>query len=236
MRLSIITFLLVCLGAPAWAASPLDECANTRDIPVNVDPRFEPPGYDYRYSIAAIQGMVRESAQHGIQESLALGVTRYEPMMGISMPVKGITLPSGLVCAHVDKVDVTLGYRNVMVYIASELPQGSCGFREVMAHEQKHIDVNQRVLDEYKPIIEARIKEYVQANGVFREQTADYAMERLNRDLNGIISGLVGQMSEENQRRQELVDTQEEYTRITNSCNGEIASVSLHYLDRLRPN
>ena len=231
MRLYLLA-LLSLVAVPAWA-NPLDECSSSRDIPVSVTVRFDNPTYDYNYGIPAIQGMMSE-ADHHIQETIALGLTRYEPTIGLSLPIVGIALPSKLVCAHVEKVDIDISYGQVTVFVANEIPQGSCGFREIMAHEQKHIDVNRQVLNEYAPRIKASVKNYIQSRGVFREQTAEYAESVLNQDLNNLIHTELAAMAAENSRRQMLVDSHDEYLRITNSCNGEIARVSLQYLEKLK--
>src|SRR5262249_24870310 len=103
------------------------ECDSYRDVPVHVTARFDQPVYDFSASIGNITELSKDT-HHSIQESLTLGLTRYEPMLQVSVPVRGVQLPDGLACVHVDHVDVTFGYRNVRVYVAREFPQGSCGF------------------------------------------------------------------------------------------------------------
>jgi hypothetical protein len=204
-------------------------CDSYPDVPVNVTPRFDAPVYDYATGIAEITALSAD-AHHTIREGLTLGLTRYEPMLEMQVPVKGVQLPDGLACAHVEHVDVTVGYKDVTVYVASEIPQGSCGFDQVMAHEQKHIDVNKQILAEYAPRIEAELGAYLKQNGVFRELDPDYATGILREKLQGIINSIMEEMSAENQKRQQGIDTVAEYNRVSASCNGQLRGISARFL------
>ena len=196
-------------------------------MPVKVTPVFDEPQYDFNTDISGIRDVLNDT-QHSIQENhdtLPLGVTHYEPVLEFRLPVQIITFPDGISCAHVERADVTIGYRNVTVYIAREVPQNTCGFEEIMAHEQKHIAVNRQILQEYMPIIEGRLKDYLRLNGVFREQNLDYAVSLLREKLQEILNGLGQQMTDENRARQHQVDSPAEYRRLTVSCNGQLAGV-----------
>ncbi|MDX2028429.1 MAG: hypothetical protein SFW62_07315 [Alphaproteobacteria bacterium] len=219
-----IAFVLV---SPARAQNP-QECESYPDVPVTVNPVFENPKYDFSQDIAAIQTMAKDS-QRSISEKLTLGLTRYEPMLEFRLPMKGVIFPNGLACAHAERAEITIGYRNVTVYVAREVPQGSCGFGEIMAHEQKHIDVNKQLLQDYAPMIQEKLRAYLRLNGVFRERNPDYAMQLLREKLQEIVNSLGLQMMEDNHRRQQQVDNMDEYQRITLSCNGQMASIAEHF-------
>jgi hypothetical protein len=229
----IIAALLIAFQHSALADDPYAECESYPNVPVHVTPRFDAPAYDYSQGIADIT-MLSSDAHHTIREALTLGLTRYEPMLEISVPIKGVQLPSGLACAHVDHVDVTLGYKDVTVFVAYEIPQGSCGFGQVMAHEQKHINVNMQILQEYTPRIEAELSDYLRMNGVFREQDIDYATAVLKEKLQTIIDSIVMEMSTDNIRRQQNVDTPAEYARVAASCNGQLHGVVAQFMQRKR--
>lgn len=200
------------------------ECAPYPTVPIDLTPVFDEPAYDYSLGIGALQGLSQDPSHivHGSHHGLTLGLTRYEPVLEFRVPVRSITFPGGLACAHVQHVDVTIGYRNVTVYIPHEVPQGSCGFNEVMLHEQKHIAVNRAILNEYAPLITKKLQDYLRLNGVFREQNSDYAIELLNKKLKAILDDVSAQISVENQRRQQLVDSPQEYRRVSATCNGQL--------------
>ena len=222
--LKVAAIALLFLAGP-FSARAQETCEPFQDVPVNVIPVFDAAGYDFSTDIKDIQKLAHDTG-HSIHEAIVLGVTRYEPTMELSTPVQTVTLPDGTSCARVTSAKVTFGYRNVVVYIAHEIPEGSCGFNEVMTHEQKHIAVNRLVLQEYIPIIRQKFAEYLKNNGMFREEDSDYAMSLLKDKLNDILSDLGGQMLVENEKRQKDVDSPEEYNRISASCNGQLTDIA----------
>src|SRR5262249_41194174 len=149
------------------AAQNADSCGAYGDVPVKLTPVFGAPRYDFSRNLAAIQAIASDK-QHSIPQyhAITMGITRYEPILESHVPVTVKTV-NGHSCAHLDQINVTLGYRDVTVFIANEILQNSCGFNETLAHEQKHISVNQHVLDQFMPVIEDRIGFYARTNASF---------------------------------------------------------------------
>jgi hypothetical protein len=225
--------LAVCLivfTAPALAATAdAHLCDAYPDIPVTVVTRFDAPAYDYDTTIEDLQKLARDS-KHTIHESLTLGLTRYEPFVEIRAPLKGVRFPNGVACARVDHLEVMIGYRDVKVYVAREIKPHSCGFDQVMAHEQKHIAVNRQILEKYKPMIEHDFHNYLRLNGMFREQNPQYAFDLVQQKLKGMLGELSDKMGEENAERQQEVDSKEEYRRVSLSCGGELQGVVRQFM------
>ncbi|MGC8064197.1 hypothetical protein, partial [Salmonella enterica] len=88
---------------------------------------FDRPAYDYSKNINTIMAIAADT-RHSIHEGLTLGLTRYEPMITVEAPMVGISSSRGTGCTYVKEANVTVGYEDVIIYIANEIPQGSCGF------------------------------------------------------------------------------------------------------------
>lgn len=220
------------LGLCVASASRAAECESYPNVPVAVTPRFDEPRYDLNIDLASLQAMAKDS-RRGIPENhqgLTLGLTHYMPVVELHVPVKTITYPDGIVCSYVERADAVIGYRDVVVYIPQEVAQGTCGFDEVMAHEQKHIAVNRAILDEFQPRIEQQLQAFLKLNSVFRQTNAEYAASLVRQKLQEILDQTSDEIFAENRRRQKEVDSHEEYMHITNSCNGELKQISLQYL------
>ena len=220
---------LAFLAHPA-AAQDVSGCNSWPDVPVNLQPVFDEPKTDFSQNLAAIQ-LIASDRQHSIPQyhAITMGITSYRPVLEFRVPIVVQEEPDGLSCAYVQHVDVTLGYRDVTVFIASEIPQGTCAFDETMAHEQKHIAVNQNILEEFAPLIEERFKAYLKLNGVSRVQNPDYAKQLITERLKSIMDEVVDQMIAENMRRQREVDSTDEYARLSRVCNGELSSIADRY-------
>jgi len=112
-----------------------------------------------------------------------------------------------------------------VVYIADEIPPDSCGFHEVMAHEQKHLNVNQHLLQEAIPKIEQQFLEHIRQRGVYH--SIDPMLPR--NDMQEFLASVMNSFDTENVQRQQRVDSPEEYHRVSVSCNGQLAIISQHY-------
>jgi hypothetical protein len=200
------------------------DCNAYPDIPVNVTPIFEEPKVDLSVDMLGIRRLTNDTA-HGIGENIPLGITRYRPFVEFRVPVKTTTFPDGTSCAEIERADVTIGYKEVTIYIANDVPQGTCGFDEIMAHEHKHIAVNRQILQDYVPIIRDSLRDYLRTNGVFYEQDHDFALHLLHEKIQDILNQLGGQMVQDNVTRQRQVDTPQEYRRLSDACNGQLQSV-----------
>ena len=223
VRLLLLCFMLIMSALPAHASDGEDACDASRTVPVHVRSLFEDPTYDFTHNIASINAMSAD-AHHTIREAITLGLTHYEPIIEMRVPIASVQLPDGLGCARVENVDVTIGYRNITIFIASEVPNGSCGYREIMLHEDKHVDANMQTLQEFVPQIEAELTEFVRENSVFRQANAEYATDLLHTKIQEIIERAIHEMTTENQARQLKIDSEEEYKRISQSCGGQLQS------------
>lgn len=205
-------------------------CEPYPDVPISITPVLDEPKTDFSADLATLQRLVGD-ARRSIPEMrgmISLGITHYEPVLEFRLPVGIVTFPDGTSCAHVERADVTIGYRDVTVYIAREIPEGSCGFSEIMAHERKHIAVNREVLDEYTPLIRQRLAEYLKLNGMFREERVDYAVSLLKEKLHAILDEMGQKMVSDIRIRQKAIDSPGEYNRLTASCNGQLAVLGQH--------
>lgn len=218
-------FLLLALLALPAAAQPESECDADFTPFVNVTPVFDSPNYNFTTGLDGIQKIAQDSG-HSIHEKIALGVTHYQTMLEFRTPVVILTYPDGNSCARVQRIDVTIGYKDVTVYVAREIPEGSCGFDEVMAHEQKHIDVNRGVLQDYAPRIQESVEDYLRGNAVIHGQDHDAEIARLRQNLQNLLDDLSTKMMNDNIARQKEVDSPEEYARLSHVCGGQLAAVA----------
>lgn len=131
--------------------------------------------------------------------------------------------PDGTVCGGADSITVTFGFEERRVYVARELPPGTCIHREVMNHEMKHVAVDERLLDEFLPQLERRLKATVSRIGTVRGRTQEQVMASIRRPIEATLRQLLDEFTRARDRRQAQVDTAEEYKRVTTACDGELS-------------
>ncbi len=231
MRLALsLGFLL--LSVPAFAQNLVD-CKDYGAAKVSVTELFDAPIVDHSKSLEAIQDIVGDM-RHSIPQyhELTMGITRYEPTVEFNVPMEIVTYPNGISCAHVQHADVKIGYRDVRIYVAGEIPQNSCGFKETLDHEKKHIDVNREILDKFVPLIQERFNNYLRFNGNAQIDNPELAEKILNHKLEEIMSETINQMDAENMRRQRDIDSTGEYNRLAKVCGGELSRIARDYDSR----
>lgn len=57
-------------------------------------------------------------------------------------------------CVHVTKINLTIGYKDLRVYIANNYSEGSCQFIAIMKHEVKHVAAYRQGMNRKKKLFE----------------------------------------------------------------------------------
>lgn len=131
--------------------------------------------------------------------------------------------PGGSVCAALSRLTVSFGFQERVVYVARELPPGTCIQREVLNHEMKHVAVDEALLREFMPGFKRRLETVIARQGTVRARNPDEAMLMLRQPIEAAFRQLMQEFSREREKRQAKVDTVEEYRRVSRSCDGELA-------------
>ncbi|NTU77094.1 MAG: hypothetical protein HGA90_04695 [Alphaproteobacteria bacterium] len=201
-------------------------CNPYPDISVTVMPVFEAPKSNTSTNLAALQNLSRSGLPKiPHYESVALGITSYAPVLEFYAPIIQHLMPDGSFCARVQHLDARIGYKDVTVYVASEFSPGSCSYQEILAHEQKHIEVNRQLLQEYAPLIKQKLTSFLKLNGMFIVPNGAYANKLLREKVTAVIQEVSLRMLEENKKRQKLIDSPEEYARTKTACQGQITRI-----------
>lgn len=113
------------------------------------------------------------------------------------------------------------GFSPMTVYVAREFPPGSCAYREIHAHEMRHVRAYQDHLKAIeKPIADALQARFAgtapwrgpkgEANARLQQELQERWVPYVKREINKVDAA------------QALIDTPEEYARVAESCNGEV--------------
>ncbi|MFC3683880.1 hypothetical protein [Hydrogenophaga luteola] len=155
------------------------------------------------------------------ENAFTLGLT--ELQLGTRIAFRSPTLShplERLVCMR-PAITVTLSLDPHVVSVASEFEDGSCAHRHILAHEMRHVQINQLTLASAAD----RMREGMQqsfGNKVYYGEPKEL-QERLTRHIREQwLPWVDAQMKHTLQRHREI-DTPEEYARNRTACGGEIA-------------
>jgi len=107
------------------------------------------------------------------------------------------------------------------ILIARDHKQGTCRHNAILEHEMKHVFVDREVVKKYIPIIQKALKSAVIKVGIvgpkperdkqkYHKKIMDYMDEQLRK--------VTGAMHAERAKKQQNVDTLDEYERVQNMC------------------
>jgi hypothetical protein len=119
---------------------------------------------------------------------------------------------------------VSYGFSPMTVYVAREFPEGSCAFKEIYAHELRHVKAYQ----EHLASIENELRETLTgrfATGEPWRGPLGQTQSRLQQELDERWLPYIQRAINRAEEAQALIDTPEEYARVTDSCNGEIKKI-----------
>lgn len=184
-----------------------------------------PIQYDHSKTIAQLTQLGAEpmSRQAALSERqhVPLGLTSAQIKTSYELEGRTVTQGDGTVCTYLYKLTIHLSNASTTVYIAREIPNGTCINGEVTAHENRHVAINNAVLRDYQSRLANDVRSSLQNLGAISVSSRAVAMETLSARIKGPLEAAVRRMDEDRLSRQAQIDTQQEYERVSRACNGE---------------
>jgi hypothetical protein len=156
-----------------------------------------------------------------------LGLTRAESRVAIS--VEGTILDdpkTGQECL-LPRIGISLSYMPIVVYIGREFKPGTCAYREILAHEMRHL----KAYVDYLPKVERRVRETLarrfDAGGAHAATYAarGQALASVQQELDGRWMPFIKAEMARAKPLQAGIDSPAEYARLGKLCRGEVQSL-----------
>jgi hypothetical protein len=203
--------------ALAWLAAPLpaaaaDLCEGAREAAVDVRTEIADTALDLTARAATLADMT-ELAAH------PQGLYRGELDARLRMSFGGLARAEER-CVWLAEavVEVTLSPR---IYIARELPEGSCLFDAVMEHERQHARIDREELAGGEERLEDAIAEAARRAGPVLAvgRAAEQMSEEIATAVEAAFRRALAEVERHRQVRQQAIDTPAEYARIGARCS-----------------
>jgi len=222
-------FLLLLLTnlLPQTARADSYGCAPFEPPQIAVLPRVQPPRYDTSLSLASIRAMAGKPnlSSTGVRE-MPVGLTSAQLRTASSFEVTTQTKGRDpLVCAQITHLNLEVGFEDTTIYLAHELPPGSCAESEVNQHELRHVATDRQVLMDFAPRIQPFLQSVLQGIGTIRASSSAIAEAHLRAQIDEAMKHLTSTLAAEREAAQRQIDTPEEYQRLSAACHGELQQV-----------
>ncbi len=148
----------------------------------------------------------------------AMGLTRAGLQHEAAIRLSTVSLP-GLACAR-PHAKVRVALVEPQVYVASEFPEGSCRYGEVLLHEMRHVQIYEDVVRRAAQDAEAALNEEF-SKGVWRDRSVALLQERATRYVEETLSPRISAALAHAKPLQSALDSEQEYLRLSLACEHE---------------
>jgi hypothetical protein len=125
-------------------------------------------------------------------------------------------------CIALHKVNINL-HINPTIYIANDMPNEECWFKEIFQHERRHVETDRALTAKYQQRFQDALNmifltpaDYTA--GPMPENAMQDADKRMNESVAAALQAVFGQMQLERAAAQAQIDTLQEYQRLNNAC------------------
>ena len=158
------------------------------------------------------------AAQRAHDEHLGVTASRVEWRMELA--ARYLRQADGRVCAVADRVTIVLAHVEHAIRIAEEIPPQGCLWREVLAHEQRHVAVNRATLAQAEQALRGAVTEWARRASV-RAANAEAATGQLQAGLRQAVEPHLAAMRRARLEGHGRIDTVAEYDRLARICPGD---------------
>ena len=206
--------LLLAWPRPSWA----DACDQLPRPSVTLKRIDERATVSAQYGYRELTHLGSALAPAGKQ---VLGLTRGKAIAQVAITTPVYVDPFGRWECASPQITVSLGFRPITVYVAKEFPAGGCAYDAIYRHELRHVETYQAQLAAIeKDVAETLGRRF--ASGAPWRGPVGQAQARLQQELDERWLPYMQRELARADGAQALIDTAEEYARVTNSCDGEI--------------
>lgn len=127
---------------------------------------------------------------------------------------------TGETCISINKVEMKLSYEPV-VHIASNFPRDSCQFATTWEHELRHVNTDLLTLQERGRLLQQAaqgVASQIKTIGPVQKGDVKKVQQEIITRINTAVSTAFDEIDRLRMQRQQLIDTREEYMRLSKAC------------------
>ena len=203
----------------AWAT---DECDRLPLPAVAVRRLDEPVRLDTTYGYKSLKVLGAALAR---PENQVLGLTLATSRVNFEIKTSSYVDRTGSWECSSPQITVIYGFSPMTVYVAKEFPKGSCPYNEVYQHELRHVKTYQDHLVTIEKDLADTLRQRFATGSIWRAPKGQTRL-MLEKEMNERWLPFIKREIERVESAQKLIDTPEEYARVSGACGGEIERVA----------
>lgn len=231
MKIIAATTLWGIVLASGFTAQAAELCKGLANPIINVKITDAQPRFDYSMT----QKKMAEYATNASLPAADIYDLTVNAMSTGSMRIdrqvkfRGQRLGDNQVCVQVSEVNVHI-HVDPVIYIAKELHDEGCEFKEYYLHEMKHVEEDRKLVEDYKAIIDRNMAFAFPESADYKigpvpAAQVDQSAQSLRENVEGVLTATFDSMMRERRERQRAIDNTGEYLRLAHVCGENGAGV-----------
>jgi len=217
-----VVFMLFCAVCPHARADSCPPAPRQPQISINLN--VGDVRYDNTRNIVQMIDLYNQNSNTDAAGAghVPLGLTHSSLRYSYNMDAILQPLRDGTYCAYANNVAVDITMPDQIVYVAIDLPRDSCIYREVLVHENRHVQLNNEIAYNWRQRMQYRVEAIVASIGTVRANSQQQATDIMQSQIKPQLNNLIQEMLDDRKQQQAQIDTPYEYDRVSRSCRGEV--------------
>jgi len=224
-----VFYILIFFTFAGFSVAKAADNLNFRCQPFVLKPKvtikavFEPLKYNYSKVSRTLERMQKEEMNGQLVEGYKVnGLTPYKLETNLMFTLGKKVFNDGVTCFFPTEVNLTLTFKDPVIYIARQIKEGTCAYQVTLRHEQTHEQINVEAFEHYLPLIKdqfiAAVKKYSLMSRPKDDIKTDIVKDSLTKKYLGAINPLLDELSEEINMEQSKLDRIEQYDYEQSLC------------------
>lgn len=212
---------LLPLSGTALARSPFQ--VRCEAMAQNSRASFSSSDNGYRIDNSIPYRQLTRMKRPAVSSGFVLGLTRTESRVSVKVDGQMLTDPATGVECVAPRIDVALYYQPIVIYVGREFVPDTCAYREILAHEMRHL----KSYMDYLPKVEERVRARLGQRYIGKPLYAasGRARELLQSEIDRAWMPYIKAEMARVERMQATIDSPREYARLSKVCQGEVQSL-----------
>ena len=186
---------------------------------VKIEVVSKKPRLDHGKSSQQIEQIAKKSGfAKSLRHANLLGLTHSSIGPSLGVATKHAVLEAGKSCLRLDGIKLTFGARKTNVYIDRKYRKSSCAYKAILAHEMEHVRINDRVIEEYLPIITRELEERAAGVRPFYTKNPKEAGRSIVNRLMFELDPVLKEFNKARMAANDLIDTPAAYAATQAKC------------------
>jgi hypothetical protein len=176
----------------------------------------------YSHQLNPLLAQDKDSTLTTDSRSTVFGVTSSRISEQTQIQFSTLTDGAGRQCLYIDKAVFRIAYAPT-VYVSADILNMACSYAVTRAHEQTHVAIDYKALQDYLPFIRRDMANYL--NAYAARGFGPYPVSSLNKYKDAIMtqvgvaaSPMIERMRETRRKNQGAIDTPENYRHEAEKC------------------